>query len=290
MPSPSFILALLLTICFTLATWLQPRAANWNQNRARPDDFLAIIFGDARRLFAQHFFVKADVYFHSGYYPSIFDQARNQQTHIAEEAGGRHARGEGGHEDELNFLGPPRDWIEKFGRNFFNTEHTELSGADVREILPWMRIAAELDPQQVDTYTVGAFFLRTQIKKPVEAEQFLRDGLRANKDSYEILFELGSLYDEDYKDVNRARNIWQLAESKLEAQEAASGEVDLLAKRKILVHLARLEEDQGNLREAIGYLQRVDAALAASEETQQQRPEIQKQIDELKQKLTAHPQ
>ena len=288
MPSPSLILTLLLTICFTLSTLLQPRAVSLNANRVKSDDFLAIVFGDARRLFAQHFFVKADVYFHSGYYPSIFDQARSQKTHIAEEAGGQHDTAKGDDEDEFKFLGTPHDWIEKFGRNFFNTAHTELSGGDVREILPWMRVAAELDPQQTDTYTVGAFFLRTQIKRPKEAEEFLRDGLRANKNSYEILFELGSLYYEDYKDTDRARNIWQLAESKLEAQEAA-GTQDFQMKRRILIHLARLEETQGNLNEAISYLQRVVKALAEIEGTEEAQAILQKQIAELNQKLPAKP-
>src|SRR5882762_6957281 len=102
MASPGYILALLVTICFTLATSLQPQVVSWNQSRAQSDNLLAVTMGDARRMFANHFFVKADVYFHSGYYPSIFDQARTNEVHIAEEAG--HERGHGGeHEDELGF-------------------------------------------------------------------------------------------------------------------------------------------------------------------------------------------
>ena len=47
--------------------------------------------------------------------------------------------------------------------------------------------------------------------KVAEAEKFLRDGLRANPDSYEILFELGRLYYESEHDAARARNVWELA-------------------------------------------------------------------------------
>jgi len=67
-------LALLAVLCFSMAVILQPRAMDWSE-RAKSDSVLKVLFGDGRRLFANHFFVQADVTFHSGYYPSIFDQA-----------------------------------------------------------------------------------------------------------------------------------------------------------------------------------------------------------------------
>ena len=88
----------------------------------------------------------------------------------------------------------------------------DLSGSDnVREILPWLQLAADMDPQMVQTYTVAAYWLRTSIHNPKEAEAFLRDGLRNNPDDCEILFELGRLYNEDYHDTNRARNVLMAA-------------------------------------------------------------------------------
>ena len=57
------------------------------------------------------------------------------------------------------------------------TEHTHLEGGNEREILPWLRLSAELDPQRVETYTVAAYWLRA-VGKMVEAEHFLREGLR----------------------------------------------------------------------------------------------------------------
>ena len=284
MPAPGYILTLLLAAGFTLATWLQPRAVTWNPSRAKSGNLLNIVMGDARRMFANHFFVKADVYFHSGYYPTIFDEGRTNEIHIAEQAGNE-SKADGKPEDELSFLGPPRDWIEAFGRNFFNTQHTELTGAGANEILPWLRIAAELDPQRVDTYTVAAFWLRGDMKRPQDAEEFLREGQRANPDSAEILFELGRLYRENSKDTVRARNLFQLAERKLEAQEKNSGEPDLPLKRQILVSLARLEEAEGKFAAAIKYLQKLHDALPP--EDPGPRHELEKQIAELAQKSGA---
>src|SRR6266478_287898 len=188
---PYSILAVLAATCFSLATVLQGRVSNWSR-RGESDSVLKVLLGDGRRLFANHFFVEADVYFHSGYYPSIFDrrEAPKDTRHLTSEEGSPE---EEAHEKEMQFLGPPRDWIERFGRHFMVTEHTHLEGGNEREILPWLRLSAELDPQRVETYTVAAFWLRN-MDKIQEAEQFLHEGRRANPDSPEILFELGGLY------------------------------------------------------------------------------------------------
>jgi tetratricopeptide (TPR) repeat protein len=269
------ILLLLGAGCFGLATTLQPRAAAWSE-RGGADNVLKVLLGDGRRLFANHFFVKADVSFHSGYYPSMFDQtlAPKDSRHMTSQEGSPE---EEAHEKAMNFLRPPRDWIERFGRHFLITEHTHLEGGNEREILPWLRLSAELDPQRVETYTVAAYWLRN-MGKVVEAEQFLRDGLRANPDSYEILFELGKLYYESEHDAVRARNVWELALRKWTARESAKKEPDLFQLEQIAVNLARLEEKDGNLARAI---ERLELAKRASP----QPAVLESQIQDLKRRL-----
>src|SRR5215203_4049419 len=71
--SPKLLLALLATVSFTLATSLEWRVSKWTDT-SRPDGALAKLLGEGRRLFANQFITMADVYLHSGYYPSIFDQ------------------------------------------------------------------------------------------------------------------------------------------------------------------------------------------------------------------------
>src|SRR5882724_9392972 len=276
--STILILLLLIGTCFSLSTILQPRAAAWS-GRRDSGNVLKVLLGDGRRLFANHFFVKADVYLHSGYYPSVFDQAQapKDSHHMTSKEG---SQTEEEHEKAMNFLGPPRDWIERFGRHFLITEHTHLAGGNEREILPWLRFSAELDPQRVETYTVAAYWLRS-MGKVVEAEQFLRDGLRANPDSYEILFELGKLYDSEH-DVVRARNVWDLALRKWTAKEYDKKEPDYFTLEQIAVSLARLEEKEGNFTKAIELLELAKKAspLPAA---------LQKQIDELKRKRDGKP-
>jgi len=268
---------LLLSGAFGLATVLQPRAEAWNRG-GDSGSVIKVLFGDSRRLFANQAFTEADVYFHSGYYPSVFDQAAapTDSKHMTSVEGSAE---EEEHERKMNFLGKPRDWIEGFGRHFMVTEHTHLSGGNEREILPWLELSAELDPQRIDTYTVASFWLRSKLGKAAEAEKFLREGLRNNPNSYEILFELGRLYNENYHDQGRARHVWELALRRWQEQEPKTKEPDLIGLEGILIQLARLEEKTDHLDQAIHYL---EMALKTSPN-----PELlRQQITELRHKLT----
>jgi tetratricopeptide (TPR) repeat protein len=275
--SPYLVLVLVLTVCFTLATGLEPRAATWS-NRSKSDNVFGVLFGDGRRLFANQFFTMADVYFHSGYYPSIFDLRDEGRKEIVAESHGH----TDSPEDELkeDFLGKPKDWIDRFGRHFHITEHTHLEHSNEREILPWLRLAADMDPQKIETYTVGSFFMREHLNQPREAEAFLREGLRNNPNSYEILFELGRLYDENYQDLNRARNVWELALRRWLQQDPKDQKENKLDFEEITIHLARLEHDAGNWQQAINWFQ-------AAQKVSPDPGALQQQIDGIKKKMAA---
>jgi tetratricopeptide (TPR) repeat protein len=205
-------------------------------------------------MFANHFFIKADISYHSGFYPSIFDQAQGptNSAHMTAQEGSKE---EEEHEKEMNFLGTPHDCIEGFGRHFMITEHTHLEGGNEREMLPYLRVSAALDPHRIDTYSVASYWLRRVVGKPHEAEQFLRDGLRANPNSYEILFELGRLYYENLHDLNRARGVLELALRRWREQEPARKNPNNAALDEILVSLAKVESEGGNLAQAIEHLE-----------------------------------
>ena len=78
----------LLVLCFGLAAFLDTWFQSWEGNRSNAGNLLSVLFGDGRRMFANHFFVKADAYFHSGFYPTVYDNREAFQTpHMAEDAG-----------------------------------------------------------------------------------------------------------------------------------------------------------------------------------------------------------
>jgi len=275
--SPYLVLALVLAACFTLATSIEPRASVWSKHD-KSNNVFGLLFGDGRRMFANEFFTMADVYFHSGYYPSIFDQREEGTKEIVAESQGH----TDSPDDELkeDFLGRPKDWIDRFGRHFRITSHTHLEHSHEREILPWLRLAADMDPQMIQTYTVGAYFMCQHLNQPQQAEAFLREGLHNNPGNYEILFGLGRIYDQNYHDSNRARNIWQLALVGFMKQTPELQKENKIGFDAITVNLANLERDAGNYADAINWFQ-------AAQKVSPNPAALQQQIDELKAKMAA---
>lgn len=287
MNRPALVLALLGVATFSVGAWVQPRLVRTG-DRHDSASIMQVVFGEGRRMFANHFAIKADVYLHSGFYPSIFDQAamvESKEKATKATASGKHegcagCSGGGAHDHndhdpapagehdghdhpigencEHDFMGQPRDWIEAFGRNFIVKEHTHLAADKEREILPWLRIAAELDPQRIETYTVGAYWLAERVNKPMEAERFLREGLKTNPQSYELLAQLGKVY-RKLNEPDRARNIWLLALRRWDETEKAKEEPDKIGRHGILLRLADLEESQGRLNEAVRWLEEAKA-------------------------------
>ena len=136
-----------------------------------------------------------------------------------------------------------------------------------------------MDPHRIDTYTVAAYWLRN-LGKVKEAESFLHEGLRNNPDSYEILFELGRVFDENRGDFQRARNVWELAVRKWHERSARNGKQDDFILEQILTHLAQLEEREGYWEKAIAYLEKLKAFSPHPNV-------IQQHIEELKRKAVA---
>ena len=275
----------LFILFFAVTTWslaacLEPWFQGWVGNRASSGNLLQIALGDGRKLFAKQAYVKADAYFHNGYYPSIFDNAKESQgAHISEVAGLSEQT-----ETESDFMGKSRDWIDAFSRNFYPAVHSHLGEADCghdhdhegacehdhaahetraegaeRELLPWLRLSAELDPSRIETYVIGAYWLRNKLKRVSEAEAFLREGLRTNQQDPALLFELGRILYEDRKDETRARSVWQLALLNLDNRERNEAEPNRFLRAQILGNLSRLEEQAGNTDHAIEYLQKLEA-------------------------------
>ena len=278
---------LLLVICFALVAWLEPRYETRINQGWPMGSALADLLGDGRKIVADYFYVQGDVYFHSGFYPSIFDQARQQEesdNDVAhpEESEHDHAHDQG----EKTFLGEPLDWIDRLSRHFRPTKHTHLEGGNIREILPWMSLSAELDPHRIQTFTVTAYWLRNRLGKSAEAEDFLRQGLRENPHSPELLYSLGQIYLEDRKDYPRARNIflaalrcWKEVEGpKPEKTENGEGQRNDLLLEQILGGLAETEAASGDLNKAVDYLELI-------KKNSPQPQEVQKRIDRIKSRM-----
>ena len=289
-PRTYFLLLIaLLVLSFGLAAKLQPQFRVMRLSRADGDIF-AVLLGDGRRMFANEFYTKADSYYHSGFYPTIFDNNQAFQTaHMAADTGAVHSNNHG---EETSFMGPPRDWIDAFSRQFFPDRHThldeggpedDLSSSDsIREILPWLKLSTDLDPQNVQNYTVTAYWLRERMHKTDEAYQVLLEGLRENPGSCDILFELGRLYATSYHDTNRAENVWVAAAKNW---KPVKGDDDMAAANnfiyeKITTQLGDTERNAGHWQQAINWFRDAQKVSRTPES-------LQEQIDEAKSKIAA---
>jgi hypothetical protein len=156
---------------------------------------------------------------------------------------------------------------------------------------------------------VTAYWLRERMNNVREADAVLHEGLRNCPGSYDILFELGRLYYESYKDRDRARNVWEEGVrrwlmlnadewQKLNSDPQGRPPVtkiiaawiampkDLndqqkdnpLVMEQLTTHLGKVAEDDGNLPQAILWFE-------AGQKVSETPDVLQKQINDLKYKL-----
>lgn len=296
------LLTLLGVVAFILALVVEPESRRWQAGRE--GGLLPLLFGDGRRLFANHFFAKADAYFHKGVYPSIFDRPLQEEMHmvaagqssteeVSEPETGPEARHEeeehAGHDAETcddpthqhdTASAPRGDWVAWVNRRVRPTEHAHLGGGEEREMLPWLLMAAELDPGNVQNFTITAYWLRRTLGRVDEAEQFLREGLRHNPGDPRILFELGVLLLDNRQELDHAHNVFQLAWDRWELSERPKAEPDYLLGEGILARLALVDETQGRLPQAVEWLRKLEPISPNPEE-------ISRHIRDLEERMNA---
>jgi len=308
MPRPLLLLLLFLSLGVTLAGGLLQSGTVERQEQAR--SALAVLFGDGRRLFANHFLAKADAYFHRGRYPSVFEVAARKRDEgvsqallpgsapeavlpekEAEAPGHVHtAECEHDHEDEHHHTeacdhaepaAGPSDWISRLEHSLKPDQHVHLEAGAEREMLPWVKLAVEMDPHNVEAYAVGGYWLR-ELGHVDHAEAFLREGQRNNPDSAEIYFELARLYERDRGNLEHARRLYSLALQKWEKANAGVEDPDTLAMGQILGRLGYVCEQLGRLDEAL----RCYTALKAVSPNPQG---VEALIEKLQRKMQARP-
>ena len=296
----------------SLAVIVEPELSTNRAYRRYEGSNVQIAMGDAQRLLASQFYAKADVYMHRGYYPSIFDSKEEfENSHRAAPVGGpalehadesqepdwierfgrsfypsRHTHlGDGQtpcNDPEHHHEDDPAPEDEHDHENCDHEHHeespTEDASAEIREILPWLKASAELDPEREETFVTGAYWLRTRLNRVEEAEEFLWQGWERNPDSYQIVFELGRLQAENRGDDLRARNLWLGALSRWERQEQGKEEPDTIMYAQILWQLALLEERNGEFAKAAEYLRKIQPISRNPEKVGERIEELQARI------------
>jgi tetratricopeptide (TPR) repeat protein len=71
--------------------------------------------------------------------------------------------------------------------------HFHADGYSVSEIMPWLRVATDMDPHNVEAYLTTAYWLATSVQRPDIAETVLVEAQRNNPGDYRILGELAQM-------------------------------------------------------------------------------------------------
>ncbi|MCU0771213.1 MAG: hypothetical protein MUE94_05505 [Verrucomicrobia bacterium] len=300
MRRPALILLLLCAGSLALTGWVLRQDALRGRDQAK--SALAVLLGDGRRLFANHFLAKADAYFHRGRYPSLFEVAEKQAgNHLVESLGSEggdaghvqgpecdHSAGPGeeahAHDEACEHAEPsggPDDWIARLAARFEPDRHVHLEGDEDKEMLPWVKLAVEMDPHNVDAYAVGGYWLR-EMGKTREAEAFLREAQRNNPDSCEIYFELGRLTELTTQDWGKAGRLYRLALVKWQAANAKLEKPDLIALAQILGRSAKVHEAQGEYEAALQDYTLLKRVSPSPEAVQRLIDQLQKRMAEVR--------
>ncbi len=200
---------------FVLATLLTASAPIGPDGGGSVTDLL---FGSSRRALSADLYERADMYFHRG--------VPHRQKRVE-----RH------------------DWMQRLRADISPEAHRHAEGLDSAEIVPWLRLATDADPHNVEAWLVAAFWLETGIQRADLAEQVLRDAQRYNPGDYRVLLDRARLYVRSGR-FREAANVLEAALARWPGSLDPADRQSLLDKAEILTYRAFLYEMDGHPRDA----------------------------------------
>lgn len=217
-------------------------------------DMLYKMLGDARKILSRQSYVNADVYYHGGIYKKDYGACKHiehissHSTDSQEHADHREAFHKGSKPTGLSKL----NILPRIGELIGITEHIHLYGEREKELLPWFYYAVRLDPNNVDAYVIGGYWIGSRLNKPEEAIKFLKEGATHNPGAWDIYNELGHIYLIVKKDYANALTNFKKAYALLTDDNS-----DKFDKRQICSFLAACYEKLGDIDNAVEFYREV---------------------------------
>jgi len=120
------------------------------------------ILGPARSLLSNNLYTRADIYFHKGA-PRHKEEAFHSFFHKWKDA-------------------------------ICPAEHAHREGNETVEIMPWLRLATQSDPHNIEAYLVASYWLNSDCGRPDLALEAIREAIEKNPGRYELHLELGRIH------------------------------------------------------------------------------------------------
>lgn len=76
------------------------------------------------------------------------------------------------------------------------------------QFMPLIRIITDLDPQFINAYEVGSWWLYKKLDQTTTAITFLQEGIDQNPDKYELYSDMGKLYFHQLHDFTKAQELF----------------------------------------------------------------------------------
>jgi tetratricopeptide (TPR) repeat protein len=153
--------------------------------------------------------------------------------------------------------------------------HIHLQGSGIREILPWLRAATQLDPHNIQVYLVTAYWLAGGMRRPDLALDVLREAQANNPFDYEVHTEKGRILLRQGKRAE-AGHEFDAGLAFWPGNQDPASEDARLGRQNLLLHRALMDEMDGRMTNAVRLLK--DILVMAP-----QRMHIQERIDSLMQ-------
>lgn len=176
------------------------------------------ILGPARTLISQGLYARADLYFHKGAPP-----AKDEAFH---------------------------GFFQKWKDVLCPTLHAHTEGREVEEILPWLRLATQSDPHNVEIYLVASYWLTRDCHRPDLAIQAIEEAMENNPEHYELPMEKARILlgMDEYEKALHALNAALTLISTPDQPDPEQAAIDLPF---ILMAQSYVNEAVGNRAEAI---------------------------------------
>jgi tetratricopeptide (TPR) repeat protein len=229
-----------LVLLFVFALNIENYMFNSIPEEIRDIPFYLKIIGEGKSVLSDLSINQADLYYHGGVMHSddectgIFglQDGSEDDLHGAEEYDDRKER-----LNKMNILFRISNAMEI-------EEHTHLEKKDIREIIPWLYYAIKVDPENIQAYTLTAYWLSDRLKDPDEAIKLLNEGLEANPGVWQIYAEIGRI---EFKRNNYKKAIYALEQAK---RQLIDSEYDRLELRQVFSYLANAYSRTGKNAEA----------------------------------------
>jgi len=178
-----------------------------------------LLFGSSRQALSADLYEEADTFFHRG--------VPHHARHVAMDT-----------------------WIERMHDVISPAEHRHAEGKASIEIIPWLKLATDADPHNIDAWLVSAYWLETGLERPDLAEQALREAQRNNPDDYRILLERARLCIRTGR-FEQAANVLDASLKRWPGGQDPRDRQSLLDKAELLSDRGFLDEMSGRTNRAV---------------------------------------